>query len=167
METCSPLLFVTALEVDEFPTVELLITSYDNGKKKKVKVPTHDLENVEQVLYYFHEFTETARKLTLDGAEWFEFYRDILRGHARSAWDLVSEEVVEADRENTFRDTFRSFVASLVDETAYRTLLDYLHSTTKTRSIFVMKLSRFAQILCLYANDLPAESGETPGTRFG
>jgi hypothetical protein len=105
---------------------------------------------------------EAARKLTLDGAEWFEFYRDTLRGHARSAWDLVSEEVVEADRENTFRDTFTSFVASLVDETAYRTLLDYLHSTTKPRSMLVMELSRFAQILCLYANDLPAESGETP-----
>jgi hypothetical protein len=35
------------------------------GSKKKVKVPTHELESVEQVLYCFHEFLEAARKLSL------------------------------------------------------------------------------------------------------
>jgi hypothetical protein len=55
------------LEVDDIPTVELAMT-YDDGSKKKVKVPTHDLEeSVEQVLYCFHEFLEAARKLALDG----------------------------------------------------------------------------------------------------
>ena len=36
---------------------------------------------------------EVARRLTLDGAEWFEFYHDT-RGQARSAWDLMSEKVL-------------------------------------------------------------------------
>ena len=93
----SPLILVTTLEVDDIPTVELAMT-YDDGSKKKVKVPTHDLESVEQALYCFHEFLEATRKLALDGAEWFEFYRDTLRGHARSAWDLLSTEVNDDNR---------------------------------------------------------------------
>ena len=89
LETRSPLTLVTTLEVDDIPTVELAMT-YDDGSKKKVKVPTHDLKSVEQVVFYcFHEFLEVAKKLALDGAEWFDFYRDTtLCGHARSAWDL-------------------------------------------------------------------------------
>ncbi len=81
----APLTLVTTLEVDDIPTVKLAMT-YDNGTKKKVKVPTHELESVEQVFYCFHEFLEAARKLSLDGAECFKFYRDTFRGHARSAW---------------------------------------------------------------------------------
>jgi hypothetical protein len=112
LETRSPLTLVTTLEVDDIPTVELAMT-YDDGTKKKVKVPTHELESVEQVFYCFHEFLEAARKLSLDGAEWFEFYRDTLRGHARSAWDLLSNAIDEVDRtEATFRTTFRAFVAT-------------------------------------------------------
>ena len=61
LETRSPLTLVTTLEVDDIPTVELAMT-YDDGSKEKVKVPTHDLESVEQVLYCFHEFLEAARK---------------------------------------------------------------------------------------------------------
>jgi hypothetical protein len=56
------------------------------------------------VFYCFHEFLEAARKLALNGTEWFEFYRDTLRGHVRSAWDLLSTEVNEVDRtEDNFR----------------------------------------------------------------
>ena len=162
LETRSPLTLVTTLEVDDIPTVELAMT-YDDGTKKKVKVPTHELESVEQVLYCFHEFLEAARKLSLDGAEWFEFYRDTLRGHARSAWDLLSNVVDEADRtEAAFRTTFRAFVATIVDETAHRTLLEYLRATVKPRTMSVMELSRRVQILCLYSNDLPTESGVAP-----
>ena len=162
LETRSPLTLVTTLEVDDIPTVELAMT-YDDGSKKKVKVPTHDLESVEQVFYCFHEFLEAARKLALDGTEWFEFYRDTLRGHARSAWDLLSTEVNEVDRtEETFRTTFRTFVATIVDETAHRTLMEYLRATVKPRTMSVMELSRRVQILCVYANDLPTESGTPP-----
>jgi hypothetical protein len=162
LETRSPLTLVTTLEVDDIPTVELAMT-YDDGTKKKVKVPTHELESVEQVFYCFHEFLEAARKLSLDGAEWFEFYRDTLRGHARSAWDLLSNVIDEADRtEATFRTTFRAFVATIVDETAHRTLLEYLRATVKPRTMSVMELSRRVQILCLYSNDLPTESGVAP-----
>ena len=162
LETRSPLTLVTTLEVDDIPTVELAMT-YDDGSKKKVKVPTHDLESVEQVFYCFHEFLEAAKKLALDGAEWFEFYRDTLRGHTRSAWDLLSNDVNEGIRtEETFRTTFRVFVATIVDETAHRTLLEYLRATVKPRTMSVMELSRRVQILCLYANDLPTESGTPP-----
>ena len=106
--------------------------TYDDGLKKKVKVPTHDLESVEQVLYCFHEFLEAARKLALEGAEWFEFYRDTVRGHARSAWDLLSTEVNEDNRtEDIFRTTFRAFVATIVDESAHCTLMEYLRATVK------------------------------------
>ena len=162
LETRSPLTLVTTLEVDDIPTVELAMT-YDDGSKKKVKVPTHDLESVEQVFYCFHEFLEAAKKLALDGAEWFEFYRDTLRGHARSAWDLLSSDVNEGIRtEETFRTTFRAFVATIVDETAHRTLMEYLRATVKPRTMSVMELSRRVQILCLYANDLPTESGTPP-----
>jgi hypothetical protein len=55
LETRSPLILVTTLEVDDIPTVELAMT-YDDGSKTKVKVPTHDLESVEQVFKCFHEF---------------------------------------------------------------------------------------------------------------
>lgn len=106
---------------------------------------------------------EAARKLALDGTEWFKFYRDTLRGHARSAWDLLSTEVNEVDRtEETFRTTFRTFVATIVDETAHRTLMEYLRATVKPRTMSVMELSRRVQILCVYANDLPTESGTPP-----
>ena len=162
LETRSPLTLVTTLEVDDIPTVELAMT-YDDGTKKKVKVPTHELESVEQVFYCFHEFLEAARKLSLDGAEWFEFYRDTLRGHARSAWDLLSSAINDVDRtEATFRTTFRAFVATIVDETAHRTLMEYMRATVKPRTMSVMELSRRVQILCLYANDLPTESGVAP-----
>ena len=125
LETRSPLTLVTTSEeVDTIQTVESAIR-YDYGSKKKVKVPTHDLESVKQVFYCFHEFLEAAKKLALDGAEWFEFYRDTLRGHARSAWDLLKSDVNEGIRtEETFRTTFRAFVATVVDKMAHRTLMD-------------------------------------------
>ena len=90
LETRSPLTLVTTLEVDDIPTVELAMT-YDDGSKKKVTVPTHDLESVEQVVFYcFHEFLEVAKKLALDRAEqWFEFYHDTLCGHARLAFPSI------------------------------------------------------------------------------
>jgi hypothetical protein len=104
-----------------------------------------------------------VRKLALDGTEWFEFYRNNLRRHARSAWDLLSTEVNEDDRtEKTFRTTFRAFVTTIVDETAHRTLMEYLHATVKPRTRSVMKLSRRVQVLCVYANDLPTESRTPP-----
>ena len=162
LETRSPLTLVTTLEVDDIPTVELAM-SYDDGSKKKVKVPTHDMNSVEQVLYCFHEFKEAAKKLSFEGVEWFEFYRDTLRGHARSAWDLLSIDIPEENRtEDAFRGTFRAFVATIVDETAHRTLMEYLRSTVKPRNMSVMELSRRLQILCLYSHDLPTESGLLP-----
>ena len=41
---------VTSLEIDEIPTVELMIT-LDDITSKKVMVPMHDLESLEHVLY--------------------------------------------------------------------------------------------------------------------
>ena len=67
LETRSPLTLVTTLEVDDIQTVELAMT-YDDGSKKKVKVPTHDLESVEQVFYCFHEFLERSSEEV--GAGW-------------------------------------------------------------------------------------------------
>ena len=132
LETCSPLLLVTAFEADAFPTVELAMTYDNEWDKENVKVPCMIWRMWNR--YFtdcFHELMEVARNLILDGAEWFELFHDTLCGYARSAWDLMSEEVlVEANRtENAFRDTFRFFVASLVDETAHRIFLDYLRST--------------------------------------
>ena len=52
--------------------------NYHDSTKKKVKVPTHDLDSLEQVLYCYYKFLEAARKLRLEGDKWFEFYRDTL-----------------------------------------------------------------------------------------
>ena len=116
------------------------------------------------MLYCFHEFfLEAARKLTLDGAEWFEFYHDTLRGHARLAWDLLSTDVNEDNRtEVTFRATFRAFVGTIVDETVHRTLMEYLRATVKPRTMSVMELSQRVQILCLYVNESPTQRGTPP-----
>jgi hypothetical protein len=53
------------------------------------------------------------------------------------------------------------FVATIVDETAHRTLLEYLHATSvKQRTMLFMELVRRVHILCLAVfNDLPMESG--------
>ena len=89
LETGSPLTLVTTSEVDTIQTVESAMT-YDDGSKKKVKVPTHDLESVKQVFYCVHESLEAAKKLALDRAEqWFEFYHDTLCGHARLAFPSI------------------------------------------------------------------------------
>lgn len=162
LETRSPLTLLTTIEIDDIPTADLSM-NYDDGTKKKVKVPTHDLESVELVLYCFHEFMEAARKLFIDNAEWFEYYRDTLRGHARTAWDLLANEV-DMNRRNevTFRNTFRSYIATIVDETAHRSLMEYLRSTVKPRTMSVMELSRRVQVLCMYAIYLPTETGNPP-----
>jgi hypothetical protein len=81
LESRAPLTLVTALVIDEIPTAKLMIT-FDDTTFKKVMVPTHNLECLEQVLYCYHEFLEAARKLNLDGAEWFDYYRNMLCGHA-------------------------------------------------------------------------------------
>ena len=65
LESRAPLTLVTTLEIDDIPTVEFMIT-FDDMTFKKVMVPTHDLESLEQVLYCYHEFLEAARKLNLD-----------------------------------------------------------------------------------------------------
>ena len=162
LESRAPLTLVTTLEIDDIPTVELTMV-FEDGQKKKVKVPTHDLESIEQVFYCFHEFLEAARKLQLDGAEWFDYYRDTLRGHARTAWDLIATAVLDDDRnEARFRTAFRSFVTTIVDETAHRLLMEYLRATVKPRNMSVMEISRRVQVLCMYADDLPTESGELP-----
>jgi hypothetical protein len=83
------LTLVTSLEVDDIPTTELLV-NYDDSTKKKVKVPTPDLDSLEQVLYCYDEFLEAARKLRLEGDESFELYRDMLRGHAQTTWDVIT-----------------------------------------------------------------------------
>ena len=71
----------TTLEIDDMnPTVKLTMI-FEDWQKKKVKVPTHDLEIIEQVFYCFHKFLEVVRKLQVDGAEWLDYYRDTLRGH--------------------------------------------------------------------------------------
>jgi hypothetical protein len=77
-ESRAPLTLVTTLEVDDIPTLELLV-NYNDSTMKKVTVFTYDLESLEQVLYCFYEFLEAVRKLRL------EFYQDTLRGHARMA----------------------------------------------------------------------------------
>ena len=98
LESRAPLNLVTTLEIDDIPMVELTM-NFDDGQKKKVKVPTHNLERLEQVFYCFHEFLEAARKLQLDGLEWFDFYWDTLRGHVHTAWDLiVTTTILERDR---------------------------------------------------------------------
>jgi hypothetical protein len=84
LENQAPLTLVTSLEVDNILTTELLV-NYHDSTKKKVKVPTHDLDSLEQVLYCYYKFLEAARKLRLEGDKWFEFYRDTLRGHAKTA----------------------------------------------------------------------------------
>ena len=162
LESRAPLTLVTTLEIDDIPTVELTM-HYEDGSKRKVKVPTHDMESLEQVFYCFHEFLEAARKLQLDGGEWFDYYRDTLRGHARTAWDLIATVVPNADRnEDQFRTAFRTFVSTIVDETAHRLLMEYLRSTVKPRNMSVMEVARRVQVLCGYADDLPTESGQLP-----
>jgi hypothetical protein len=47
LESRAPLTLVATLEIDEIPTVELRIT-FDDTTFKKVMVPTHDLESLEQ-----------------------------------------------------------------------------------------------------------------------
>jgi hypothetical protein len=162
LESRAPLTLVTTLEIDEIPTAELMIT-FDDTTFKKVMVPTHDLESLEQVLYCYHEFLEAARKLNLDNAEWFDYYRDTLRGHARIAWDVLANATLPRNRnERTFKATFRLFITTIVDETAYRSLMEYLRTTVKPRNMSVMEVSRRFQVLCMYAEDLPMESGEMP-----
>ncbi|KAI2493761.1 hypothetical protein MHU86_20766 [Fragilaria crotonensis] len=50
----------------------------------------------------------------------------------------------------------------IVDETAYRSLMEYLRTTVKPQNMRVMEVSRRFQGLCMYAKDLPMESGEMP-----
>ena len=45
LESRAPLTLVTTLEIDGIPTVELMMV-FEDGQKKKVKVPTHDLESI-------------------------------------------------------------------------------------------------------------------------
>jgi len=163
LESRAPLTLVTTLEVEEIPTVELVM-NYDDSTIKKVKVPTHDLESLEQVLYCYYEFLEAARKLRLEGDEWFEFYRDTLRGHARTAWDVITDGVPARDdrNERTFKVAFRLFVTTIVDETAHRSLLEYLRTTVKPRNMSVLEVARRLQVLCMYSVNLPTEDGEFP-----
>ena len=46
----------------------------------------------------------------MDGAEWFDYYRDMLRGHACTAWwDLIATTIPDGDRnEARFRTAFRT-----------------------------------------------------------
>ena len=127
---------VTSLEVDDIPTTELLV-NYDDSTKKKVKVPTPDLDSLEQVLYCYDEFLEAARKLRLEGDEWFEIYRDKLRSHAQTALEVITNALpARQDRnERTFRATFGLFITLIVDETAHRSLMDYVRTTVKPRNM--------------------------------
>ena len=162
LESRAPLALVTTLEIDDIPTVELTM-NYNDGQKKKVKAPTHDLKSLEQVLFCFQEFLEAARKLHLDGVEWFDYYRDTLHGHERTALDLIATAALEVNRnEEQFWTAYRSFVSTIVDEAAHRLLMDYLQSTVKPWNISVMEVVRRVQILCMYAEDLPTESGQLP-----
>lgn len=86
-----------------------------------------------------------------------------MRGHARTAWDLIAATVAARQRnEQQFRTTFRAFVSTIVDETAHRLLMEYLRSTVKPRTMSVMEVARRVQVLCMYSEDLPTESGEPP-----
>ena len=63
LESRAPLTLVTTLEIDEIPMVELTM-NFEDGRqqKKKMKVPTHDLESIGQVFYCFHQFLEAASR---------------------------------------------------------------------------------------------------------
>ena len=50
----------------------------------------------------------------------------------------------------------------IVDETAHRLLMENLQSMVKPRNVLVMEVSRQAQVLCMYSDDLPMESGALP-----
>lgn len=71
---------LTTLEIDEIPTVELMMI-FDDAIFKKVMVPMHDWQSLEQALYCYHEFLGAAQKPCLDGAEWCNYHCDTLRGH--------------------------------------------------------------------------------------
>ena len=114
----APLTLITTLEIDEIPTAELMIP-IDDTTFKKVMVPTHDLESLEQLLYCYHDVVllEAARKLNLDNAEWFDYYRDTLRGHAQITLDVFANTLIPRNRnERTFRATFEVFTTTIVDK---------------------------------------------------
>ncbi len=69
---------------------------------------------------------------------------------------------VNRNEDQFFCTAFRSFVSTIVDKTAHRLLMEYLRSKVKPQNMSVMEVDRRVQVLCIYAEDLPTESGQLP-----
>jgi hypothetical protein len=87
-----------------------------------------------------------------------------LRGHAKTAWDVITNALPTRQdcNERTFRAPFRLFITTIVDETAHRSLMEYLRTTVKPRNMTVLEVARRLQVLCLYSENLPTETWEFP-----
>jgi hypothetical protein len=61
-----------------------------------------------------------------------------------------------------FWATFRLFINTIVDETAHRSSMEYIRTTAKPRNMTVLEIACRMQVLCLYSENLPTETGEFP-----
>ena len=115
---------------EEPKTVQLerFVTVAGNDVKRRLKCPViEDQACPELALYINHEFMEAAGTTQLSlttGALRFEFFRQVLKGTARSHWDAAAESVNGTTLEN-FAAATKEWFNQYMETTAYHDQKQY------------------------------------------